>query len=377
MGTTLNKDVINHKNTLELAQRIAYAYPSFDICSFHNEIMGSIPDQSMGERIQQVKKSLYNFLPKKYKEAVNILILSLPDDLETDSLDMLDLAGPNGFINISLTSYISSYGIDDFDTSMQALKKMTKCFSAEGPVRYFIERYPVKCNDLFLNWAKDPSPHVRRLVSEGLRPRLPMTIALKIYKIDPSPILPFLEILKNDKHLFVRRSVANNLNDISKDHPEFVVKILKEWNKDKTVNMQWLIKHALRTLERAGNKEALCILGYTPPPKELEVSKLSVKNINVELGGKLTFNFEIKSKVKTPPLLIDYIIYFKKSNGSLFPKIFKLKKLLEMRTLQLEIEKEFCFKEISTRRYYPGEHTIALQINGKVYKSSKFTLFEP
>lgn len=374
MGTVLNKEVINKENTLILAKRIKVNFPDFDIYGFHKEIIDALPSQTMGERIQQVRKSLYNFLPQNYEESVSILINSLPLKLKVDSLDKLDLASQNGFIIISLTSYISKYGMNNFNTSMKALKEMTKCFSSEGSIRYFIDKYPDQCNKLFDKWVLDNSPHVRRLVCEGLRPRLPMAISLQKYKKDPTAILKYLEILKDDPHLFIRRSVANNLNDISKDNPKVVTDLLKKWNNDKSAHRQWLIKHALRTLEKKGDPLALEILGFQPSP-DILISSFKVKKKTIVVGENLEFSFRIESS-NSQALLIDYIIYYMKSNGKQIPKVFKLKKLKSCINLDEKIIKSHSFKIINTRNYYSGTHYIALQINGEIYEKIKFNLID-
>ncbi|MCP3674502.1 MAG: hypothetical protein GY829_08555, partial [Gammaproteobacteria bacterium] len=175
MTTVLSKDVINSYNTHELAARIKTFWPEFNVDSFDYEIEKNIPSQGLGDRIQQVRKSLYNHLPKNYNQALDILIKSLPEILPKDAFDSkLDLSSQNGFIMISLTSFVARYGIDDYQISMDALKEMTKRFSAEGSIRFFILQYPEQTLKLYERWVKDESPHVRRLVSESTRPRLPM-----------------------------------------------------------------------------------------------------------------------------------------------------------------------------------------------------------
>jgi 3-methyladenine DNA glycosylase AlkC len=251
----------------ELGRRVLIAWPEFDLDSFDSEVAKKILFQGLSERIQQVRKSLFNHLPKCYEQSLAILLKSLPGILPNDAFDTkLDLASQNGFIMMSLMAFVSRYGIEHYQLSMNALKEMTKRFSAEGSIRYFIIRYPAQVLEIFSSWVTDDSAHVRRLVSESTRPRLPMMMALPEFKKDPSPILPFLDSLKNDRELFIRRSVANNLNDIAKDNPDIVTSLLKQWSHNKSKNMTWLIKHALRTLEKGG-VNVLKLLGFTDKPK--------------------------------------------------------------------------------------------------------------
>ncbi|MCF6194580.1 MAG: metallopeptidase TldD-related protein, partial [Kangiellaceae bacterium] len=260
---------------------------------------------------------------------------------------------------------------------MAALKEMTKRFSSEGSIRYFIEKYPEKTLETFAQWVTDESAHVRRLVSEGTRPRLPMMMALAEFKKDPSPIIPFLEKLKNDPELFVRRSVANSLNDIAKDNPNIVTELLARWNKDKSPEMQWLIKHALRTLEKQGDLATLEILGFSSNPK-VEIKLFELSKNKVVFGDFLTMELQINSKCnkssEVENLLIDYVVYHKKANGKLAPKVFKWCKKKLAYGEKLSLTKKHVFKPISTRKYYPGNHEIHIQINGHILSKCCFEL---
>jgi 3-methyladenine DNA glycosylase AlkC len=374
LSTVLSKEVINCYNVHELGSRILNTWPDFDLKNFDREIADNISAQGLGERIQQVRKSLFNYLPENYVQSVDILLRSLPKILPDDAFDSkLDLASQNGFIMISLTAFVSHYGIEHYQLSMNALKEMTKRFSAEGSIRYFIIKYPQQVLDTFAIWMKDESAHVRRLVSESTRPRLPMMMALPEFKKDPSPIIPFLEYLKNDNELFIRRSVANNLNDIAKDNPDVVTKLLSQWSHDKSANMTWLIKHALRTLEKQGNTDALKILGFSDSPK-VSVENFELKTSEIYLGEQLDISLMLSTSSLEESLLIDYVIYHMKANGKLKPKVFKWAKKKISAGKQLCLNKKHNIKPISTRKYYPGKHEIHLQINGKSMGKTEFML---
>ena len=375
MSTVLSKDVINCHNVHELGVRIRRSWSDFDLENFDMEIANSLPEQGLGERIQQVRKSLFNHLPKNYERALQILLKSLPDVLPNDAFDRkLDLSSQNGFIMISLTSFVSRYGIDYYQLSMEALKEMTKRFSSEGSIRYFIIKYPEQVVDTFSSWILDESAHVRRLVSESTRPRLPMMIALPEFKKDPCPILPFLEALKDDPELFIRRSVANNLNDISKDNPDLVTSLLAQWSHDKSPNMTWLIKHGLRTLEKQGDVNALKILGFSNDP-QVNVEMFELKKSKINLGEQLDISLRLSSSASSEEnLLIDYAIYHMKANGKLMPKVFKWAKKKISINNKLSLVKKHNIKPISTRKYYAGRHEIHLKINGKSMAKIEFEL---
>lgn len=375
MSTVLSKNVINCQNVHELGKRVFSAWPEFDLESFDKEIADNISTQGLSERIQQVRKSLYNYLPKDYEQSLTILLTALPSVLPKDAFDTkLDLASQNGFIMISLTAFVSRYGIEHYQLSMNALKEMTKRFSAEGSIRYFIVKYPTQVLETFSQWVTDDSAHVRRLVSESTRPRLPMMMALPEFKKDPSPILPFLESLKNDSELFIRRSVANNLNDIAKDNPDLVTNLLKRWSKDKSANMTWLIKHALRTLEKQGNSNALNLLGFSDNPS-ISLDTFLLKKSEIKLGEQLEFSLQLTSNASNDEnLLIDYLVYHMKANGKLLPKVFKWTKKTIAENGQLNLVKKHNVKAISTRKYYAGRHEVHLQINGKIMAKIEFNL---
>jgi hypothetical protein len=194
---------------------------------------------------------------------------------------------------------------------------------------------------------------------------------------DPSPILPILEALKNDPREEVRRSVANNLNDISKDHPDLVVSTLKDWQKPDDTERSRLIKHALRTLLKAGHPDALELLGFSSQP-EIQVKKVQVEPSTIALGGEVTFSFDIKSLGKeSQKLMVDYVVHFMKANGKHTPKVFKLKQIILEPGELVSIKRKHGFQPISTRKYYPGIHYLQPQINGKMYHKARLEILPP
>ncbi|OUR95762.1 hypothetical protein A9Q84_14770 [Halobacteriovorax marinus] len=377
--TFLMKDSINPKVVKELSLRIKKHYKNFEDVQFSKVIIKDLKKLELKERVYLVSQSLHKYLPSDFKKSVSILIKSLPEALPNNSKEIegygeSKLKSLHGFIMISITNYVSEFGIDDFKTSMDALYIMTSRFSAEEAARYFIKEYPKETLKLYKKWSKDKDMHVRRLVTESTRPRLPWTMQLPRFIDDPTPVLPLLESLKNDKELYVRRSIANNLNDISKDNPQIVIRILEEWNKDRSSNMQWLIKHALRTLIKQGNTEALKILGFNKNFKAT-VKSLRLDDSKVKLGSSLNFGVEVESTSNQEQwLMIDYVIHHMKANGKLTPKVFKLRKVKIKAGEKIVFSKKHSIKEISTRKYYSGEHQVQLMINGNLYPKVKFEL---
>ena len=272
----LIRNLFTKKSVIKLAKRIRNNYSAFDEKGFIRTINSKLDLLSFGERNKLIQDALIKYLPNKFEDVVEILVSSLGEKLKADYLG----GGNFDFIEISPPYVIERLGIDNFDLSMEALREMTMRLSSEGAIRKFIEKYPEKSLRLLNKWTKDKNVHVRRLVSEGTRPRLPLASPIKMYIKDPRPIIPLLNKLKDDSDLYVRRSVANNLNDISKDNPEIVVETLKKWRKNASKERLWVIRHSLRTLYKRGNKDALKLMGFFKPEVSdivLSLSEYSIK----------------------------------------------------------------------------------------------------
>jgi 3-methyladenine DNA glycosylase AlkC len=363
----MKEAAFNVGNITALGATIAQIEPTFDQDKFLEQILPTLCSLELKERAILIEDALIARLPSDYCRSVEILLQALPSEIIDN-----EVSGYDGFIIMPLTGYVARLGMDDFVLSMRALHAMTKRFTAEFHIRYFIKSHYEETMAQLHLWCEDENVHVRRLVSEGTRPRLPWAFALERFKQDPTPVIALLTKLKNDKELYVRRSVANNLNDISKDHPALVVSTLQIWKED-SKEMNWLTKHALRTLLKAGNVEALALLGYKQS-EALEVV-LNVKQSEIMFGESLHFSVEITSKERSDlPIMIDYVIYYQKANGKLAPKVFKLSTKTLKTGQSITIDKKQKFADFSTRKHYAGAHEIAILINGRAYEKVAFTL---
>lgn len=259
---------------------------------------------------------------------------------------------------------------------MSALAHFTKYASSEFAIRAFILQDETRTMRQMLDWAKSDNHHVRRLASEGCRPRLPWAIALPAFKKDPQPVLKILKSLMSDDSEYVRRSVANNLNDISKDNPDIVIQWAERWL-DKNRETDRIIKHACRTLLKAGNQHVLSLFGFTEPG-HIEVSQFKLQPA-VSLGEKLEFSFKLSSnetqisRGKIGMCRIEFAIDFVKSNNSLSRKVFKIAEADYPENKKV-VNRYFSFKEISTRKYYAGKHKLTVIINGVEMSSGTFIL---
>jgi 3-methyladenine DNA glycosylase AlkC len=361
------RDVFNPGVVTELAQAIQRTWPQFDAAGFSADINPALPNLGFGQRNALIRDKLYQYLPQDFPTAAQILIDSLGPELN-------DLAGFDAFTVMSQCDFVAMYGLAYFDVSMQALYEMTKRFTAEGAIRPFLMKYPDQTLQRLEQMAHDPNPLARRLASEGTRPRLPLAPRLPQFIKDPRPVLKLLDLLKADPTLLVRRSVANNLNDIAKDNPDIVVETLQAWQQSNNNETQWLIQHASRTLVKQGHRGALSLLGYTANPAT-QVEHLVLKSAMVVLGGALEFQFNLHADGAEPQnLIIDYVIHHMKASGKLAPKVFKFttKKLKPGETVTLV--KKHPLRPINTRQYYPGRHLLEIQINGVIQAQAEFEL---
>ncbi len=349
----------------DLVAALRAAYPEFDADAFLARIFDDRWNtRALKDKMRYATLTLHDFLPADYRTALALLRRIAP------ALDR------HGFEKMIFPDFVEVYGLDDWDVSLPALEQFTQQMSAEYAVRPFIVRDQSRMMAQMFAWAHHPSDSVRRLASEGSRPRLPWGMSLPALKADPGPILPILDALKNDPSEDVRRSVANNLNDISKDNPAVVLGVLRRWQADPTPEMQKIINHALRTLIKAGHPAALDLLGFSAG------AAVAVKNMTVEpaaimVGDSITFAFEIESTADTPQdLVIDYVVHLVRARGQTTPKVFKLTKRTIAPGETIRISKKHSFAPVTTRRYYPGEHAVEIQINGAQFERRSFALVE-
>jgi len=314
-------------------------------------------DLELKDRMKRISESLESYLPRGYSDALDILEQVAPDE--------------QGFEYMFLPDFVERRGLESFERSMRALEVFTEFASAEFAVRPFIVRYEAKMMRRMKRWAKSKNEHLRRLASEGCRPRLPWAMALPAFEANPSSVLDVLEILKADPSEYVRRSVANNLNDISKDHPDTTLKVARQWIGDNP-DTDWLVKHACRTLLKSGRTEAMELFGYAPP-KGIRVAEFKSTR-KVPWGGALDFSLELRRQGSAlGRVRVEFGIDFLRSNGSWNRKVFKISESVVGQKTK-RIERRFSFRQISTRRYYAGLHRVAIIVNGREVAQNDFEL---
>ncbi|THF78007.1 DNA alkylation repair protein [Cohnella fermenti] len=313
-------------------------------------------------RMRRITVSLGAALPADYPEALTILEAISPEC--------------RGFPYLLFPDFVQVYGLGHWERSIAALERFTALSSAEFSVRPFILRDPERMMEQMFAWAGHSDEHVRRLASEGCRPRLPWADALPAFKKDPSPIMPILERLKADPSEYVRRSVANNLNDISKDHPELVLELAKRWSGDNAAT-DALLKHACRTLIRASaNPEALSLFGLNEPAG-VEVIRWEPSASAVPSGGEIEIAYEVGLPGESgAKLRLELAVTYPRKGGRSYRKMFKLSEKSIAGGATLAGKRRLDFRDLSTRKHEPGAHRLALIVNGRELASAEAVLLE-
>ena len=340
--------------------------PTFDKDQFLTRIYDAEWEgRELKQRMRHLSITLKAFLPESYPQAIGV-ILKLVSHLKRNQKGL-------SLEYMFLPDFIELFGLDDLDASLQALEEVTQFTSCEFAVRPFIVKYPDQMMDQMLKWSTHSHHAVRRFASEGCRPRLPWAMALPALKADPGLVLPILENLKEDESEFVRKSVANNLNDISKDHPDVVLSLVKKW-KGISPEVDWILKHGSRTLLKAGNPEALGLFGLRAS-KTAAVADLRIVTPTVKIGGSLEFTFKLLNTAsKSAKLRVEYGVYYQKANGTLSKKVYKISEKEYPGNSTTEINRKQPFKLITTRVFHPGQHQLSIIVNGREFEKHSFEL---
>jgi 3-methyladenine DNA glycosylase AlkC len=348
----------------EFTTALKNVYPALDANRFTKLVFDkSWPEKELKQRMRHISEVLKQSLPEKFTDATEIIIKCIKELKKNREGEMyLEF--------IFFSDFVELYGIDDFENSINAFEAITQFSSAEFAVRPFLIKYPEKMQKQMLKWASHPHAMVRRLASEGFRPRLPWAMAVPYLKKDPAILLPVLEKLKQDESEIVRRSVANNLNDIAKDHPELVMQIAAKW-KGQSEETDKIIRHGSRTLLKKGNVTALKHFGLTET-KGMVVADLKTDKKKINIGGELRFSFSLIVK-KEAKYRIEYAIDYMKANGKTNRKIFKLSELIFEKG-EYQLSRKQSFKDFTTRKHYKGKHSLGIIVNGVEKASVDFLL---
>ena len=361
------KHLIGLHTARDTADAVARAWGTFDHAAFVADILPVIDGLELMQRGQCIADALHRHLPDDFENAAPILHACLPAP---------DRAGLNGWALLSFNQYVAARGRGHLETALHLLKALTPHFTAEFGIRPFIAEEQDAALAIISSWALDPNHHVRRLASEGTRPRLPWAMRLPALVKNPTPILPILEALIDDPEDYVRRSVANSLNDIAKDHPDLVADFVERHSAGASKDRLWLLKHASRTLIKKGHGKALANFGFAP--LDDVTATLTLESQQIDFPGELEFEILLSNTGKDMrTVLVDYAIHHQKKDGSLSPKVFKGKSLQLKPDESVTIAKCHAFRPITTRVYHPGAHRLEIMVNGTSAASADFDLATP
>ncbi|WP_109436090.1 MULTISPECIES: DNA alkylation repair protein [Aquimarina] len=341
--------------------------PNFNTSSFFKHIFNTEWEhKELKQRMRHIVIALQHHLSPEYSKNVTTIIQVI-DQLQKDGVK------ENSLEYMFFPDFIEYYGICEYDISIAAIEKITQFTSCEFAIRPFILTFPNKGIQQMITWSQHKHPMVRRLSSEGCRPRLPWAMALPFLKKDPTQILPILKRLKNDESESVRRSVANNLNDISKDNPDIVINLAYNWY-SKSKNTDWLVKHACRTLLKQGNIKTMKLFGYGAI-HNIKIEDLKIHTPKVKIGSVLDFTFELHNiGNSSSKLRLEYGLYYQKANGSLSKKVFKISEKIYPAKSSTVIDRKQSFKVITTRKFHIGLHRLSIIINGHELEKYDFEL---
>ena len=354
------KEFFNKEFYEKLSHEFSKVENEFNSEAFLKDVLKNNEALSLNDRMRNSSVQLKKHLPNNYKKSINAMYKVIPHFKGT-------------YTACLFPDFVGLYGLEHFNISMEALKEFTKYGSSEFAIREFLKRDFSSTIIVMNKWAEDKNLHVRRLASEGSRPRLPWSFKLDKVIENPSLTISILEKLKTDNELYVKKSVANHLNDISKDNSKWLISTLKKWDTNND-NTQWIIKHACRTLIKKGNSDALNLFNFEKNCK-VDIENFKLLSNKLHLGDSLQFEFNILSrKNASQKIVIDFAIHYVKKSGELSAKVFKLKELYLEPNTSIYISKRHRFQNFTTRKHFSGNHKIEILINGEIVKEKKFDL---
>ena len=352
-----------------IARMVTAVHRQFPGDAFLQDVAQGYEALELMPRGKHIARALQRHLPADFAQAVDVLLASMTQPSGRDAGASLA-----SFLFMPQSMFVAEFGLDHFEHAMRAQHAITQHFTAEFSIRPFLMRHPQATLERLASWARDPSAHVRRLVSEGTRPRLPWAPRLPAFQADPTPVLALLELLRDDPSLYVRRSVANNLNDIGKDHPDVLAATARHWLQSATAERDWVVRHALRWAVKQGAPWALEVLGFghagQAHPENVDIAPRQAR-----IGTAVRVAFDLVNPTpEHQALLVDLQVHYIKASGAAHPKVFKLRTVALGPNQRVRLQKTLSLAEMTTRRHQPGEHRVAVLVNGQALPLGSFEL---
>ena len=352
-----------------IAAMLQAAHPPFPTKAFVRDCLAGFEALELMPRGRHIAQALHKHLPTHFPQAVDILLASLQQPVDRSAAGSMA-----NFIFMPHCFFVADHGLNHFDDAMRAQHALTQRFTAEFSIRPFLIHHPEQTLERLRQWAGDPNEHVRRLVSEGSRPRLPWAQRLPAFQADPASTLALLELLKDDPSLVVRRSVANHLNDIGKDNPQILAEVAARWMQDASPERAWIVRHALRWAVKQGQPWALELLGFAGKA-QVQIRKPSISPRRALMGGSVDIGFEVHNTGRRrQTLLVDFQVHYVKANGATRAKVFKLQSLELVPGQAVTVCKTLSLRDMTTRKHYPGRHRVEALVNGAAVPLGDFDL---
>ena len=353
------KDFFSPSLVRRLAADVARVHPPFDSAAFARRASRGLTELELLDRGRHLSRVLADFLPDEYPAAVDVLLRSLGPEHATDELVGVGMAP---FYYLPHVLFVAERGVEHFDLSMHAQVELTKRFSAESSIRSYIAADPERSFRYFEKWCTHENAHVRRLVSEGTRLRLPWAERVRWLDDHPERVLALLDRLKDDPTTLVRRSVANNLNDLGKVHPALLVETCEAWLEGHPERRP-LVEHALRSAVKRGEQGALALLGFGSSAT-VAVEDVRFRPRRVAIGGKVAISFALVSTSEVrQELLVDLAVHFVKARGA-SKKVFKIERVSLAPGERVVLAKSISLAVHTTRKPRPGRHRVDVMVNG-------------
>jgi 3-methyladenine DNA glycosylase AlkC len=365
------KDAYGPEVPRRIAAMVKAVHAAFPERAFLRDALDGYEALELMPRGRHLARALARHLPRDFPEAARILVASMDAPVPATGGAMAS------FVFMPHAFFVAENGLDHFEAAMAAQHAITQRFTAEFSIRPFLERHPGRTLARLAEWTRDASPHVRRLVSEGTRPRLPWAPRLPAFQRDPAPVLALLEMLRDDPELYVRRSVANSLNDIGKDHPALLVATCERWMRDASASRRWIVGHALRGAVKRGDADALRVLGFGGSAG-LEVRDAAVAPKRARMGGKVEIAFTVRNTSrKMQRAVVDFRIHYVKARGTTSPKVFKMRVVELAPGAEARLAKTVTLADLTTRRHHAGRHAVEALVNGTPSPAGAFDLVAP
>jgi 3-methyladenine DNA glycosylase AlkC len=360
----LLKNIYNEHFFEHFVPMLHKVYPELNKKKFKEDVLSAgWKNLELKQRMRRIAETLGAHLPSDFKTSSGILCALIDELFDEEELSY-------GFQYMFIPDFIQVYGLECPDVSIPAMECITRYSSCEFAIRPFLIQYPDRMLKQCLKWTKHDHEMVRRLASEGTRPRLPWGMSVPWIKKDPRKVLPVLELLKSDSSETVRRSVANSINDMAKDDADVVLEIVDKW-KGISPEIDKLIRHASRTLLKRSNSEALAHFGIKKL-KSASIESLKANKKKIKIGDDLVFSFEME--LKSPAKVrLEYAIDYVKANGKTSRKVFKLSEG-DFSNGKHSLAKKQSFKDFTTRKHYPGKHQLSILLNGEEKAWTEFLL---